>query len=434
MLEHLFREEIPQWIDPERLNAVLTSRDINSAWLDAGPHAGLGFSYLAVISDLLTDADAMTALAEQLPPPRRYENANGLTGPFALGWIGWFGYEFGAALNGIAVPESDHPDVALGRVRAMFAFNHELRRCFMVADSAAGLDSLRDFVTAEIPPATQTPSAPVEPPLWRHEADAYRSMVESCKVAIHDGDAFQLCLTNHITVPGSFSEVRVYQRLRANNPSHHGALIRFDGVNLLSSSPEVFLRISSDGRVLTMPIKGTRRRSSDADEDLALADELRSSSKEQAENLMIVDLMRNDLSRVTVTGTVAAHDLFEVHTLPHVHQLVSTVSGQLRPEITALQVLESTFPAGSMTGAPKIAAMRILNTLEQGPRGIYSGVFGWLGLDGTCELAMVIRSIVIDERGASIGTGGGITSDSDPEFELEETRIKAVAALRALGA
>ena len=139
-------------------------------------------------------------------------------------------------------------------------------------------------------------------------------------------------------------------------------------------------------------------------------------------------------ARVAVAGTVSAHDLLEVHTLPHVHQLVSTVSAQLRPDVTVLDVLGAAFPAGSMTGAPKIAAMRILNTLEQGPRGIYSGVFGWLGLDGTCDLAMVIRSIVIDSDGATIGTGGGITSDSDAAFELEETRIKAAAALRALGA
>jgi anthranilate/para-aminobenzoate synthase component I len=210
--------------------------------------------------------------------------------------------------------------------------------------------------------------------------------------------------------------------------------LRLAGVSLLSSSPEVFLRVTADGRAITMPIKGTRRRGRDQSEDENLAAELRASAKEQAENLMIVDLMRNDLSRVAVTGTVAAHDLLQVHSLPHVHQLVSTVSAQVRPELTALDVIEAAFPAGSMTGAPKIAAIGILAELERGPRGIYSGAFGWLGRDGTCELAMVIRSIIIDDAGATIGTGGGITSDSDSAFELEETRIKAAAALRALGA
>jgi anthranilate/para-aminobenzoate synthase component I len=182
-----------------------------------------------------------------------------------------------------------------------------------------------------------------------------------------------------------------------------------------------------------MPIKGTRARGKTPQEDAALAAELLASDKEQAENLMIVDLMRNDLSRVGVLGTVAAEKLLEVHTLPHVHQLVSTVSAQLELGLTAIDAVEATFPAGSMTGAPKIAAMHILRELEQGARGVYSGAFGWFGLDGACELAMVIRSIVIDSSGASIGTGGGITIDSDPLAELEEMKLKAQPALRALG-
>jgi anthranilate synthase component 1 len=304
----------------------------------------------------------------------------------------------------------------------------------MLADTPQGLDELmrlRDASADWAPAARSTPESMVT---WRHVANDYEAMVDACKQAIHNGDAFQLCLTNEVSASGDFDPIAVYERLRQDNPSHHGALLRMAGVSLLSSSPEVFLRVTADGRALTMPIKGTRRRGRNELEDTELAEELRASAKEQAENLMIVDLMRNDLSRVAVTGTVAAHDLLEVHSLPHVHQLVSTVSAQLRPELTALDVIEAAFPAGSMTGAPKIAAMRILAGLERGPRGIYSGVFGWLGSDGTCELAMVIRSIVIDGEGAAIGTGGGITSDSDPSFELEETRIKAGAALRALGA
>jgi anthranilate synthase component 1 len=182
-----------------------------------------------------------------------------------------------------------------------------------------------------------------------------------------------------------------------------------------------------------MPIKGTRARGITPEADAALVAELLESSKEQAENLMIVDLMRNDLSRVGVLGTVAAENLLEVHTLPHVHQLVSTVTTQLQPTLSAIDALAATFPAGSMTGAPKVAAMRILASLEKGPRGIYSGAFGWIGFDGACELAMVIRSIVIDADGASIGTGGGITIDSDPQAELDEMKLKAAPALRALG-
>ena len=434
MSEQLFREEIPQWVEPERLHAYLATHSESSIWLDAGPYATTGFSYLAVVSDVLTNDDALSELATQMPSPHHRNSSDTDTGPFALGWVGWFGYEYGVRLLGLTAEPSRYPDVALARVRAAFVFNHALERCFMVADTRQGLDKLARLCDAS---ARWTPLASPDPHArvtWRHEANDYESMVDACKRAIHDGDAFQLCLTNEISAHGDFDAIAVYERLRHENPSHHGALLRLAGVSLLSSSPEVFLRVTADGRALTMPIKGTRRRGHDEREDIELADELRASAKEQAENLMIVDLMRNDLSRVAVAGTVAAHDLLEVHSLPQVHQLVSTVSAQLRPGLTALDVIEAAFPAGSMTGAPKIAAMRILAGLERGPRGIYSGVFGWLGRDGTCELAMVIRSIVIDGAGATIGTGGGITSDSDSAFELDETRIKAGAALRALGA
>jgi anthranilate/para-aminobenzoate synthase component I len=432
--EQLFRAEIPEWVEPERLHAYLAAQSTSSVWLDAGPQATSGFSYLAVVSDVLTNDDALRELGAHLPTPHRVDSNDTHSGPFALGWVGWFGYEYGVRLVGRSSEASRYPDVALARVRAAFAFNHALRRCFMLADSQQGIAELARLKEASelwIPTSHPTPKPVIS---WRHEADDYESMVDACKRAIRDGDAFQLCLTNEISASGDFDARTVYERLRHDNPSHHGALLRLAGVSLLSSSPEVFLRVTADGRAITMPIKGTRRRGRDQSEDENLAAELRASAKEQAENLMIVDLMRNDLSRVAVTGTVAAHDLLQVHSLPHVHQLVSTVSAQVRPELTALDVIEAAFPAGSMTGAPKIAAIGILAELERGPRGIYSGAFGWLGRDGTCELAMVIRSIIIDDAGATIGTGGGITSDSDSAFELEETRIKAAAALRALGA
>jgi len=363
------------------------------------------------------------------PSPR----VNLTTGPFNLGWVGWFGYEFGAARSGMPMTASRYPQVSLGQIVQMYAFNHETKQVFGVADSVTGLDELEALTRLPLPTVQPVTANLAGTPMWRHEPEQYRALVERCRQEIVSGNAYQLCLTNEVTVAGSFSPVQVYQRLRADNPSHHGALLRLGGVSLLSSSPEVFLRITSDRQISTMPIKGTRRRGITPSEDALLIAELRDSDKEQAENLMIVDLMRNDLSRICQTGSVTAHNLLEVHTLAQVHQLVSTVSGQLLDDATFDKILTATFPAGSMTGAPKIAAMRILHEVENGPRGIYSGAFGWLGADGTCELAMVIRSIVIDDEGASIGTGGGITIDSDPEFELEETKVKAAAGLRALG-
>ncbi|MEG2386805.1 MAG: anthranilate synthase component I family protein, partial [Aurantimicrobium sp.] len=268
---------------------------------------------------------------------------------------------------------------------------------------------------------------------WRHKPQDYQSLVQRCLDAITAGDAYQLCLTNEVKVAGTFDPLEVYLRLREANPSHHGGLIVVDDIALLSSSPEVFLSVDSDGHLTTKPIKGTRRRGDSVALDTALAEELLASEKERAENLMIVDLMRNDVGRVAQLGTVQVDSLLEVETYEHVHQLVSTVSADLAHGLTAVDALEACFPAGSMTGAPKISAMTILHGLEQGPRGIYSGAFGYLGIDGAATLAMGIRSIVLTPEGASIGTGGGITSGSEPQAELEETWVKVAPLLRALG-
>jgi anthranilate/para-aminobenzoate synthase component I len=270
-------------------------------------------------------------------------------------------------------------------------------------------------------------------PRWRHNPDEYAALIGRCLAAISDGDAYQLCLTNEIRVAGSWHPVDTYLDLRAGSPSHHGGLLRFGDLALLSASPEQFLHVTPAGSVTTKPIKGTRPRSHDPAEDDRLRRELQGSAKERAENLMIVDLMRNDLGRIAELGSVVVSELLAVESYPHVHQLVSTIEAQLAPGVSTVDAIESCFPAGSMTGAPKRSAMTILHGLEQGPRGIYSGAFGYLGRGGAADLAIVIRSIVLDSAGASIGTGGGITALSDAAEEIEETRIKAAALLAGLG-
>jgi anthranilate/para-aminobenzoate synthase component I len=279
-------------------------------------------------------------------------------------------------------------------------------------------------------PAVARASRPAH---WRHQPTDYAALIETCQAAIHDGDAYQLCLTNEIRVAGRWHPVDTYLVLRAGSPSHHGGMLRFGDVALLSASPEQFLHVRRDRRVSTKPIKGTRSRSSEPGEDDRLKSELAHSDKERAENLMIVDLMRNDLGRIAQLGTVVVSTLLAVESYSHVHQLVSTIEARLSPGITAIDAIESCFPAGSMTGVPKQSAMTILNSLEFGPRGIYSGVFGYIGRDGAADLAIVIRSIVLDSDGASIGTGGGITALSDVAEEVEETQIKAAALLASLG-
>ena len=226
------------------------------------------------------------------------------------------------------------------------------------------------------------------------------------------------------------------ERLWRTSPAPFAAYLRLPGRAVVSNSPERFVFVSNDGElaVETRPIKGTRPRGADPAQDEALKLELVGCEKDRAENLMIVDLMRNDLGRVARLGGVSVPELLAVETHEHVHQLVSTVRAELADGVDALDVIGVCFPAGSMTGTPKLAAMGILQHLEGAPRGIYSGCLGRLGLDGSAELGMVIRTIVMRGGTASIGTGGGITALSVPADELAETRLKAAAPLAALGA
>jgi anthranilate/para-aminobenzoate synthase component I len=203
---------------------------------------------------------------------------------------------------------------------------------------------------------------------------------------------------------------------------------------LVCSSPEHFLGLDASGTVTTKPIKGTRPRSNDPHLDAQLAAELKNNQKERAENLMIVDLMRNDLGRVSQPDSVTVPSLFQVESYATVHQLVSTVQSKLRPDASVAQLIAATFPGGSMTGAPKFRAQQLIAQLEGSPRGTYSGAVGYFGIDGSLELGMTIRSLVFNGDKVTLSVGGGITIDSDPQAELEETKIKAKALLAVLGA
>jgi para-aminobenzoate synthetase component 1 len=429
--QQIIRRELPDWVEPAVVHGALWAQHENVVWLDAGPQAREGYSYLGVGSGAVIRGHDLDVLRSRISAPTSGMTVNG---PFNLGYVGWLGYDLGRSTTGVSLSRDEHAPLSFVEVRAALEFDHAAHRVTLMTCSDHDAVALSTALTdTDARPLRDIQASAKAAPTWRHDDQSYAQMVEHCRDAIRRGDAYQLCLTNEISAPGTWDALAVYSRLREDNPSHHGAMLSIGGVHLLSSSPEVFLSLNRSGRLSTMPIKGTRPRGMDDEADTQLIRELLDSEKEQAENLMIVDLMRNDLSRVGELGTVAAENLLQVHSLPHVHQLVSTVSTQLRQGLSAVDAIEATFPAGSMTGAPKIAAMSILNELEAGPRGIYSGAFGWLGYDGACELAMVIRSLVIDDGGASIGTGGGITIDSNPQAEVAEMKLKAEPALRALG-
>ena len=397
----------------------------------------------------------------------------GGTGGFRLGWVGWLGYELGAQTVGTPVHASRHPDAALLEVHRVLVFDHAARTVTALARCAPGdptnaPQAWADAVQHSLAGSESSPAVAVTRPVlqlfrgtgtadtdtgtadtdtgtadtdtagtvaarWRHDAHRYAELIADCQASIRAGDAYQLCLTNEIQVDVRPHPVDTYLALRAGSPSHHGGFLRFGDTALLSASPEEFLAVTVDGRITSKPIKGTRARSTGVVRDQELRDELEASEKERAENLMIVDLMRNDLGRIAELGSVQVTTLLAVESYAHVHQLVSTVEARLAAGLTGVDVVESSFPAGSMTGAPKISAMTILDAFEDGPRGLYAGAFGYFGQDGAVDLAMVIRSIVLGPDGASIGTGGGITALSDPLEEIEETRLKAAALLAVLG-
>ena len=416
------------WRDPASVFAAIAAASPHCFWLDAGPDATTGWSWVG------------TGVVEEHPERVR---AVSLTtdsghdeweaGRFRGGWIGWLGYEDAAARAGapVSVSDAEVPAERWLRVEHFVAFDHASRRVWAVAPAADAPAFAARVAAADGRLPTVEP-APVEA-VARHTPLAYAALIERCRDAIREGDAYQLCLTTRFAVTTAVDPVAAFARLRSRTPAHHGGLVRSGDVSLASASPERFLEVE-DGLVRTRPIKGTRPRGADAQTDAALAAELRGSEKERAENIMIVDLMRNDLSRVCEPGSVGVDGLLEIESYPAVHQLVSTVSGTLSAGTTVGDLLDATFPAGSMTGAPKLSAMTILHDLERGPRGVFAGCFGWVGDDGALDLAMVIRSIVVHPGGAYVGAGGGITWRSDAAAEVAEVGVKARGPLAAIGA
>lgn len=259
---------------------------------------------------------------------------------------------------------------------------------------------------------------------------AYGARVRQAKSFVEAGDAYQVCLTHRIDLAGRPDPWRLYAALRRRTPAPFAACVDAGPVAVVSASPERFLRVEPDGCVETRPMKGTRPRGETPEADAKLRAELRDSAKDRAENVMIVDLARNDLGRVCATGSVHVDGLCELEAHPTVFQLVSTVRGRLRPGVGPLEALRAAFPPGSMTGAPKLRALEILDALEPHRRGFYAGALGHLDVRGALDLSVLIRCLFLDASGLWLGVGGGIVADSDPAAEYQETLDKA-AALRA---
>lgn len=387
---------------------------------------------------------------------------------FTLGWLGYLGYELKSETGGTAIPSaglaranqsSDNPAVvnpapppaaALLFAGRAVVVDHQQKCLFLLTLTEANhplsqgeAASWRAHVhqTLATVPTQPSPALPVAPVFTLRDGEArYKAMIAASQDQIREGNSYEVCLTTQLS---AFSAAKVnawdtYRALRRRSPAPFAAFLRFGALSVCSTSPERFLRIDSAGQMRAEPIKGTRRRDADPALDDALKADLATSLKDRAENVMIVDLLRNDLSRFALPETLSVPRLCEIESYATVHQLVSTIEAKLAPGSSRAQALAVAFPAGSMTGAPKISTMAILDGLEAGPRGIYSGAIGYFSLNAAMDLSVTIRTLVLtetDDAGThlSLGVGGAITADSEAEAEWQEIQAKAYGVLSTLG-
>ncbi len=370
--------------------------------------------------------------------------------PFDLagGYVGYFGYELKADCGAANRHQAQTPDAVWMLADRLVVIDHAEGATYLVALSTADAESVlqagtwlaqTEAVLAVLPPAE--PPMPVPSPPWpdgdperwlvRARRD-YLADVAECQRQLRAGESYEICLTNRLRLPAGPDPLTGYRRLRRINPAPYAAYLHFGELAVACSSPERFLRVDRSRVVESKPIKGTAPRGTDPVEDEELRASLARSAKNRAENLMIVDLLRNDLGRVCETGSVCVPTYLATETYATVHQLVSTVRGTLRREVTAVRCAQACFPGGSMTGAPKLRTMEIIDRLESEARGVYSGALGYFGLGGGADLNIVIRTAVQCGDNVTVGAGGAIVLASDPQAEYDEMILKALAPLRAL--
>lgn len=411
------------------------------AYIAADPFRVIEAGERVTIDGTLVSGDPFTVLEGELEK-YRIETSPDLP-PFQTGAVGFLGYELGRYIERLPEPKPvglSVPDMVIGFYDTIAAFDLVERQAWVISTSIAREDAQ---ARAEIM-ASRIESAPSLAPIdwtargvWNEEVTQgeYEQRVSRIIDYIHAGDVFQVNLTQRFLgqLVDGLDSFHLYRRLRALSPAPFAAFLACGkNLHVLSASPERFLRLSPDGLVDSRPIKGTRPRGQTADEDAALAASLLASEKDRAENLMIVDLLRNDLSRVCRTGSVRVTDLLTLETFDSVHHLVSGIQGRLMEGLGCVDLFRASFPGGSITGAPKIRAMEIINELEPARRGPYCGAIAWMGFDGASESSISIRTIVVEDDCVVAQAGGAVVSDSDPSAEYEESLVKAAPLLESL--
>ena len=455
---------LDQWVDPADAFETLYARSRNAFWLDSSavvPRYSR-FSAMGDVSDrrgavlryrshnrtveileqgrtrLKPVPSLLAALRKRLADSVQREES--LPFDFQTGLVGYCGYELRNELGSPTERLSALPDAMFFHVDRCIVFDHRDRQVFLVmreavSDSTAErwFDQVSRVLTAAVP---QSPS-----PCSGHSTlvarladgpESYMRKIRLCQEQLAAGESYQICLSSVFEAPRGLSPFETYRILRKLNPAPYAAFLRFGDSAVLSSSPERFLKVARDRSISAKPIKGTSARDVNPVEDARLAQWLRNDEKSRSENLMITDLLRNDIGRVAEIGTVNVPKLNDLESYATVHQLVSTVTGRLRTDQDCLDCLASAFPGGSMTGAPKLRTMSIIDRLEQRARGVYSGALGFLSHGDVMDLSIVIRTIVMEPSRACVASGGGIVAMSNPREEFDEMVLKARAPLRAL--
>ncbi|MCP4192909.1 MAG: aminodeoxychorismate synthase component I [Planctomycetaceae bacterium] len=391
--------------------------------------------------------------------------------PFQGGAAGLFAYELGRSWEKISPAETDDfhlPALAVGLYDVVIAFDHQQQRCWLISQgwpernaserrqrANERLEQFRSWLNQPLNslpclPSVATETIPINQKFQHHlveipgqmqqaptdllsnfSANDFKQAIERAIEYIHAGDVFQVNLAQRLIHPQGIDSVSLYLRLRAENPAPFAGYFDLGNYQIVSASPERFLKVN-DGTIETRPIKGTRQRVTGAEADLFTGDELKQSEKDRAENVMIVDLMRNDLSRVCDDESVTVNQLCGVETYQYVQHLVSSVTGKLLPDQSPFDLLRAAFPGGSITGAPKVRAMQIISELEPHTRGAYCGSLGYITCDGQMDLSILIRTITAGAGWWQLPVGGGIVSQSDPSLEYAETWHKAEGLLRAI--
>lgn len=461
---HLHVRQCPIAIDPETVFAALFKDQPYAVWLDSvSGHASQGrFSWMGdltgphayrVVYEVTTDVttlikgETITSTALGLFDYLQQALAvtcdtSELPFPFVGGFVGYLGYELYAKTMDLPSVPHAHPTAQFLFLDRCLVFDHETQHYYVVALSRAKTEPwvdpwfeeiVRQLQTLQVKPEPDIAyTTPLQQGVLRADRRTYLKQIEQCFSEIAQGESYEMCLTNRLTYQQSIDPFSYYQRLRRINPAPYASFSKWGDLALASASIERFLHVNVTGQVESQPIKGTLPRGQTIEQDEILKQQLSTDEMFRAEHVMIVDLLRHDLGQVCQCSSVHVPSLMRVETYATVHQLVSTVRGQLSPGKHALDALQAAFPPGSMTGAPKRRTITLLQALEQAERGIYAGALGYLSLNGCADFAVVMRTAVITPDAVTIGTGGAITALSSPEVEFDEMLLKARAMQAAL--